>query len=122
MIIKIWTLAQIQELCGLQVEYKIPLEVIKFLKRQTAILDTEYGMGRDVDSDDGGCVLLLLLDKNDESAEHRYLEVLKEYHLRQGTAEIERIIRKDGCLEWHSDLFLTTNDYGITVVYPLKWM
>lgn len=53
MIIKIWKLAQIQELCGLQMEYKVPLEVIKFVKRQTATLDTEYGMGRDVDSDDG---------------------------------------------------------------------
>lgn len=122
MIIKIWTLAQITELCGLQMEYKIPLEVIKFLERQTAILDAEYGMGRDVDSDDGGYVLLLLPDKNDESAEHRYLEMLKEYHLRQDSAEIERIICKDGCLEWHSDLFLSTNDYWITVVYQLKWM
>lgn len=122
MVKKIWTLAQIQGLCGLQIEYKIPPEVIKFLKRQITTLDAEYGMGRDVDLDDGGYVLLLLPDKNDESVEHRYLEVLKEHHIRQDTAEIERTICKEGCWEWHSDLFLTTNDYGATVIYPLKRM
>ena len=122
MVKKIWTLVQIQELCGLQMEYRIPSEVIKVLKSQTAILDAQYGVGRDVDSDDGGHVLLLLPDKNKESAEYKYLEMLKDYHLRQDSAEIERVICKDGCLEWHSDLFLTTNEYGITVVYPLKWM
>lgn len=122
MVKKIWKLAQIQELCNLQMEYKIPLEVIKVLKSQTATLDAQYGVERDVDSDDGGYVLLLLPDRNDESTEHKYLEMLKYYHLRRDSAEIERIICRDGCLEWHSNLFLTTNEYGITVVYPLKWM
>lgn len=120
MIEKIWTMAQMQRVFDLQAEYKIPQEVARTVQRAVEILDAEYRAGRDVDNDDGGYVLLLLLDNGVKDRESIYLEVLMEYQFRVNTAEIETVMGKDGCWEWHSDLFLRTNGYGVTVVYPLN--
>lgn len=44
-----------------------------------------------------------------------YHRLLEEYHLRYGTAEEESIICRCGGVEWYMELYLTTNDYGVTV-------
>lgn len=119
MIEKIWRAAQIRNLLDLQEKYNIPLEVIKAVEHIAAILDAEYGMEREVDHDDGGYVLLLLPEKDTDDAEILYHRLLEEYGIRYGTAEMESMICMDNGLEWWAELYLTTNDYGITVVHPI---
>lgn len=60
MIEKIWKVAQIQNLLNLRGKYKIPQEVIGAIERLIEILDTEYGLDRDVDSD--SCMVIILCD------------------------------------------------------------
>lgn len=119
MIEKIWKVAQIQNLLNLRGKYKIPQEVIGAIERLIEILDTEYGLDRDVDSDDGGYVLLLLPDSDTDDTDILYHRLLEEYGLRYGTAETETVICRYDGLKWYMELYLTTNDYGVTVVYPI---
>ena len=46
--------------------------------------------------------------------------LLEEYHLCIDTAEMETVFCKSGKWEWHSDLYMVTNEYGITVIYSKK--
>lgn len=118
MVEKIWRVAQIQNLLALQEKYKIPQEVIRVVEHIAEILDAEYGMERDVDNDDGGYILLLLPEKDMDDTKVLHYMVLEEYGLCYGTAEMESVICRYGGMEWFEELYLTTNDYGITVVYP----
>ena len=120
MVEKIWRVAQIQNLLALQEKYKIPQEVIRVVEHIAEILDAEYGMERDVDNDDGGYILLLLPEKDTDDVEILYHCLLEEYGLRYGTAEMESMICMDKGLEWWAELYLTTNDYGITVIYSKR--
>ncbi len=36
------------------------------------------------------------------------------------TAEMETVLCKAGKWEWHSELYMITNEYGITVIYPKR--
>ena len=117
MVEKIWRVAQIQNLLALQEKYKIPQEVIRVVEHIAEILDAEYGMERDVDKDDGGYVLLLLPEKDMDDTEILYHRLLEEYGLRYGTEEMKSVICRYGGMEWLEELYLITNDYGITVVY-----
>ena len=116
---KIGTGTQMQQVLDLQAEHKIPQEVVKAIKSQVEMLDAVYGTERDVDNDNGGYVLLLLPDKDVKDRESIYLDVLKKYHFRMDTAEVENTLCKDERWEWYSDLFLSTNEYGVTVICPL---
>ena len=118
MVEKIWRVAQIQNLLALQEKYKIPQEVIRVVEHIAEILDAEYGMERDVDNDDGGYILLLLPEKDMDDTKVLHYMVLEEYGLCYGTAEMESVICRYGGMEWFEELYLTTNDYGITVIYP----
>lgn len=120
MVEKIWRAAQIQNLLALQEKYKIPQEVIRVVEHIAEILDAEYGMERDVDNDDGGYILLLLPEKDTDDVEILYHCLLEEYGIRYGTAEMESMICMDKGLEWWAELYLTTNDYGITVIYSKR--
>jgi hypothetical protein len=117
MVEKIWRVAQIQNLLDMQEKYKIPQEVIRTVEHIAEILDAEYGMERDVDKDDGGYVLLLLPEKDMDDTEILYHRLLEEYGLRYGTEEMKSVICRYGGMEWFEELYLITNDYGITVVY-----
>lgn len=118
MVEKIWKVAQIQNLLDLQEKYKIPQEVIRVVEHIAEILDAEYGMERNVDNDDGGYILLLLPEKDMDDMKVLYYRVLEEYGLCYGTAEMESVICIYGEMEWFEELYLTTNDYSITVIYP----
>ena len=118
MIAKIWKAAQMQNLLCLQEKYNIPQEVIGTVEQLVEILDKEYGLGRDVDSDDGGYLLLLLPDSDTDDTDILYHRLLEVYGLRYGTVETESVICIYDGLEWYMELYLTTNNYGITVIYP----
>ena len=108
---------QVRNLYDLKEKYQIPLEVIEEVGRIVKLLDGVYGSERDVENDDGGYVLLLLSDNDSGGNGVMYHRLLEEYHLRHGTAEEENIICRCGGVEWCVELYLTTNDYGVTVVY-----
>ena len=118
MIEKIWKVAQMQNLLCLQEKYNIPQEVIGTVEQLVEILDKEYGLGRDVDSDDGGYLLLLLPDSDTDDTDILYHRLLEVYGLRYGTVETESVICIYDGLEWYMELYLATNNYGITVIYP----
>lgn len=115
----IWTKAQLQKLDELRKEHRIPQYVIDEVKRVVRILDCYYGEKRDVDDDDGGYVCLIS-SENIGEVRKEYLKILKQYNLEKDMAEFEDILCSDGEIEWHSDLFLVCNDYGVTIIYPVE--
>lgn len=115
----IWTKAQLQKLDELRKEHRIPQYVIDEVKRVVRILDCYYGEKRDVDDDDGGYVCLIS-SENIGEVRKEYLKILKQYNLKKDMAEFEDILCSDGEIEWHSDLFLVCNDYGVTIIYPVE--
>ncbi len=118
---KIWTVQQAEKLYGLKTGYALPLKVTEEVKRLVQLLNYHYGSERDVDNEDGGYVVLLLPEDESADTDSLYLKLLEEYHLCVDTAEIETILCKSGKWEWHSDLYMVTNEYGITVIYPKRW-
>lgn len=117
---KIWTAQQVEKLYDLKTGYTVPLQVMKEIERLVQLLNYHYGFERDVDNEDGGFVVLLLPEDESVDMDSLYLELLEEYHLSIDTAEVETVLCKSGKWEWHSDLYMTTNEYGITVIYPKK--
>lgn len=106
--IKIAHVKEVEVLKGL------PSEVIDVIRDAVTILDTEYGENRDIDSDDGGYVMIL------ESEEE--LEGLKDLHIDVKMAIPEytdRIQCKEGQI-FISTLVLLSNDFGIVIVMPLE--
>ena len=117
---KIWTVQQAEKLYGLKTGYALPLKVTEEVKRLVQLLNYHYGSERDVDNEDGGYVVLLLPEDESADTDSLHLKLLEEYHLCVDTAEIETILCKSGKWEWHSDLYMVTNEYGITVIYPKR--
>jgi len=97
----------------------MPEKVVAEIHKAVDMLDKYYGMDRDVDKDDGGYVFLIL-PEHGEKLELLYLEVLGRYHLDLGDAEYKDIIYENGFIQWHSDLYLVTNDYCLNIVYYTK--
>lgn len=117
---KIWTAQQVEKLYDLKTGYTVPLQVMKEIERLVQLLNYHYGFERDVDNEDGGFVVLLLPEDESVDMDSLYLELLEEYHLSIDTAEVETVLCKSGKWEWHSDLYMVTNEYGITVIYSKK--
>lgn len=116
---RIWTKAQLQKLSELRKEHRIPQCVMNEVERVVQILDCYYGEKRDVDNDDGGYICLIL-SENAEEVRREYLKILKQYNLDEDMAEFEDILCSDGEIEWYSDLFIVCNDYGVTIIYPIR--
>lgn len=120
MTVKVWRETQVEKLQDLKEVYNIPPKVIAEVEQAVKRLDWAYGSGRDVDCDDGGYLLLLLPDNDTDDIGIMYQKLLEDYQLRYGTAETENVICRCEGTEWRKELYLTTNDYGITVVYPKR--
>ncbi len=114
---RLWTALQFPRLEELAEKFQIPPEVVKEIQKTILILDSNYGDDRDVDRDDGGFVLLLL-SENEEEINKAYDAILQKYSLQQELAEFEDVIIQDRQKEWHIVLFLAGSEYGITIVYP----
>lgn len=116
---RLWTIEQTPRLLELQSEYQIPGKIVEGIQSVLTILDRYYGKERKVDEDDGGYVLLLFCDSIDDW-HTSYVDLLKKYHLQETEVEFRDIVYENPEIEWHSDLFLVSSDYGITLVYPVK--
>lgn len=116
---RIWTRTQYGKLSELQKKYRLPEEVITEIHRVVEILDTYYDSERDVDRDDGGYVLLML-PESEEGLASLYMDTLRKYNLQVENAEFKDLIYVDENVQWQSDLFLVSNDYGITMIYSVE--
>lgn len=114
---RIWTQQQYAKLFKLQKKYSIPHEVIESICKVVEILDRYYGKDRNVDTDDGG--YLVLFTECLEGMGSIY-KILENYHVHIADAELEEVLCFSDGLLWKSVLYLITNDYGITVIYPCK--
>lgn len=114
---RIWTRAQYDKLSELQKKHQIPEEVIEEIHRVVDMLDRYYGSDRDVDRDDGG---YLFLTTESIEAGRCFKELLDQYHVRAEDAELDdTLCIRDGTA-WKSALYLVSNDYGITFIYPCR--
>lgn len=113
---RLWTTAQFPKLNELRLKYQIPDEMINEMENAVRILDTTYGENRKVDEDDGGYILFILPDMNMDWR-IPYTKMLKQYQLKIGEAEFQDTFYVDKYTEWHMELFLISNDYGVIVVY-----
>lgn len=114
MVRKFWTITQSDEIKEICRVYTIPKGVENEIFRVIRILDDNYGIGRDLKAD-GGCVALILSEKDNYLEDYRKL--LQEHRLQECHVEFEDIISESEGKEWHSDLYIVANDYGLTVIY-----
>lgn len=115
--VKIWTQSQLTMVRQMEAEGRIPADVTNETRRVLSILNDYYGQDRDVDNDDGGYVVIFT-ELMGDSGEIR--EILEEYHVRLDDEEFrENLCVCDGVV-WMSALYLVSNDYGITVIYPRR--
>ena len=113
MIKKFWTITQKEEIEKYCFEYGIPQDIIAEIFRIIHILDENYGVDRAIESD-GGYVALLV----EENYSEDYETILKEHHLKKSYAEFQDTFPVTEKIEWCSNLYIVTNDYGITIMYP----
>lgn len=86
----------------------IPSEVIESIKVTIDILNENYGVNRDIESDLGGYVVIAenIVDS----------EILKQDKLQGLVPEYTDIIECSEEVNWTSSLFLLSSDYAIVVV------
>ena len=86
----------------------IPSEVIESIKVTIDILNENYGVDRDTESDLGGYILIAenIVD----------IQVLKQDKLQGLIPEYTDIIECSEGVNWTSSLFLISSDYAIVVV------
>lgn len=116
---RIWTRSQCVKISELEKNYRMPEKVVAEIYKAVDMMDKYYGLDRDVDKDDGGYVLLIL-PEHGEKLELLYLEVLGRYRLNVEDAEYKDIIYDNGFIQWHSDLYLVSNDYCLNILYYTK--
>lgn len=115
--VKIWTAKQLTMVQELVKDGRIPKAVADESLRVVSILDEYYGTERNVDNDDGG-YLLIYTDCIENNREiQRFLD---KYRVRLDDMELDDTICTGDGVMWKSVLYLVTNDYGITLIYPYR--
>ena len=86
----------------------IPSEAIESIKVTIDVLNENYGVDRNIESDLGGYVVIAenILD----------MEILKQEKLQSLIPEYTDIIECSEGVNWTSSLFLISSDYAIVVV------
>ena len=79
---------------------------------------TYYGIGRDMDAD-GGCVAVITCEEENE-IKQEYEDILQKYHIRIDEREFRDILCTDDEGEYYSDLYIVTNDFGVTIIWYHK--
>ena len=100
--IKIYKEVHIKEL------ERYALEIIKSIREMITVLDENYGVNRDIESDLGGYVVIAenIVDS----------EILKQDKLQGLVPEYTDVIECSEGVNWTSSLFLLSSDYAIVVV------
>lgn len=109
-----WTKSQMNEVNVLCDQCGAPDAVRKETERILGILDNVYGDLRDVQRDDGGFILFC----TEPVGENDLKEVLEKYHVRSDEIEYEDFIYNRTGVIWTVRLYIITNDYGITIIFP----
>ena len=86
----------------------IPLEVIEGIKATIDVLNENYGVNRDIESDLGGYIVVAenIVD----------IEILKQDKLQGLIPEYTDVIECSEGVNWTYSLFLLSSDYAIVVV------
>lgn len=109
-----WTKKQMEEVKALCDRYDVPAEVRKETERILDILDNVYGDLRDAQRDDGGFILFCTESLSQSDLD----EILEEYKVRSDEAEYQDIVESQKGEAWEIRLYIITNDYGITMIFP----
>lgn len=99
-------------------EYHFPKVVQEHMISIIQILDKYYGEGRTMGSDGG--FVAVLVDDDADNVEREYVEILGEYNVHRDMCEFSDILYKDVNSEYRSDLYIVTNDFGITIIWYCK--
>ncbi len=88
-------------------EMNLDSKVVSTIEEKLRILDENYGIERDIDTDLGGYVLIAenIID----------IEILKQDKLQGVIPEYTDIIEWSEGVNWTSSLFLLSSDYSIVV-------
>ena len=115
--VKIWTVNQMPMIREMVIDGRLPEFVADEVSRIVSILDEYYDAKRNVENDDGG-YLLVYTDYIEDKAEIQAF--LDKYHMNLDDAELDdTLCIRDG-VTWKSVLYLVTNDYGVTLIYPYR--
>lgn len=114
---KIWTAEQLPIVHKLVLDGRIPKAVADETLRVVSILDEYYGSERNVDNDDGGYLLIYTDCIEDNREIQRFLD---NYQIRLDDMELDDTLCTDDGITWKSVLYLVSNDYGITLIYPYR--
>lgn len=117
--LKLWTLQQLPLVKQMEADHMIPEIVADELENVLSILDRYYGADRAVETADGGYILLYT-HYIARPEKIQIQDVLDTYYLRPDEMEAEDILCVCGSVTWKSVLYLATNDYGITLIYPVQ--
>lgn len=113
MVVKLWTLNQMK----MENNYDFPISVSEEVRKTLEILDENYGKDRITGDEDGGCVLLLLCDDEEERLA-TYEQILTEYKISTDLVEFKDELYEDDKLRWYSELYILT-EYTITIIYSV---
>lgn len=113
-----WTKSQIKEMNDICHEYHFPKVVQEHMISIIQILDKYYGEGRNMESDGG--FVAVLVDDDADNVEREYGEILGKYNVHRDAYEFSDILYKDVNGEYRSDLYIVTNDFGITIIWHCK--
>lgn len=114
MVKKYWNKRQNDELHNDCSKYNIPVEVAKEISRITDVLDVNYGSNRNVETDYGGCVYLIISNTKEE-----YKKIIDKYKLDLSDYEYKDVLYESEC-RWISALYITSTEYCITVIWQEK--
>ena len=115
--IKIWTTNQMPMVREMVIDGRIPGFVADEVSRVVSILDEYYGTERNVESDDGGYLIVYTDYIEDRREIQRFLD---KYNIGLDDAELDDILYTGDGVTWKSVLYLVSNDYGITFIYPCR--
>ncbi len=113
-----WTSIQIEEIHAFCKLYKFPEEVQERIISLVQVMDRYYSIGRDMDAD-GGCVAVITCEEENE-IKQEYEDILQKYHIRIDEREFRDILCTDDGGEYYSDLYIVTNDFGVTIIWYHK--